>query len=339
MLKDLDRGRGPVDKSQVSALQGMGLVDEDRFNWYDSLFVTAWAIAGLLAVIVSYQLSTRWSGGPETERAITAPKPVELVASEAQSQSDTGSLQLQLDVAPPVAVAEVHKQSQEAQHIPIVPPEKPPQVEPLSSSEKFITSVNILTPEQKAERLFAKAQQALSGRRWQNGELLLRRVLEENPRHIAARGQLATLLLSMQQEVKAENLLADGLRTEPQQLSLAKPYSQLLAARGELVAALQALDRAIGQRQADPETLALRAAILYRLARHSESAADYREAVRIQPDRALWWTGLAVALEQDGQSKQALEAFQRAAERPLNKPVDAYVQQRIKALSDEEFNY
>ena len=46
-----------------------------------------------------------------------------------------------------------------------------------------------------------------------------------------------------------------------------------------------------------------------------------------------------MALEQDGQSRQALEAFQRAAELPLDKPVYDYVKQRIQLLNNKDFHY
>jgi tetratricopeptide (TPR) repeat protein len=88
------------------------------------------------------------------------------------------------------------------------------------------------------------------------------------------------------------------------------------------------------KRRADAETLALRAAIFYKLDRHAESAAEYRKALKFYPQRTLWLTGLAVALEQDGQSTQALEAFQRAAKLPLDKPVETYVKQRTHILSN-----
>jgi MSHA biogenesis protein MshN len=168
---------------------------------------------------------------------------------------------------------------------------------------------------------------------------LLRQALDEYSRHVSARSQLAALHVSRQQEDKAERLLAEGLVTDSNQLALARPYAQLLSARDELVPALEALDRAIGQRQADAETLALRAAILYRIGRHTESASDYRQALQVQPNQALWWTGLAVALEQSSRSAQALEAYQRAVKLPLENPVDDYVKQRIHALSNKDFHY
>ena len=49
MLRDLDKGRGPVKASQIAALQGMGLININRFKRYDSLSLTAWGLAGLLS--------------------------------------------------------------------------------------------------------------------------------------------------------------------------------------------------------------------------------------------------------------------------------------------------
>ena len=199
-----------------------------------------------------------------------------------------------------------------------------------------VKPVSTLTPAQKAERFFTQAQRALSSGQQRNGEQLLRRALDENPRHVAARSQMVALLLNRHEELQAEQLLADGLISDADQLALARPYARLLAERGELIPALETLDHAIGQQQPDAETLALRAALLYGLERLAESAEDYRKALRIQANRGLWWSGLAVALEQDGQRQQALVAFRRAAHLPLNKPVDEYVKQRIRALSSNE---
>jgi MSHA biogenesis protein MshN len=208
-----------------------------------------------------------------------------------------------------------------------------------TSAETVIRPVKTLTPEQRAQHLYSKAQRALSSNRHKEGERLLRQAPDEISRHIGARSQLATLLISRQQRGKAEHVLAEGLVTDSQQFALARPYAQLLAEKGEHIPALATLDVAIAQRRADAETLALRAAILYKLDRHTASAAEYRKALQFHPQRALWWTGLAVALEQDGQSTQALEAFQRAAELPLDKPVENYVKQRIHILSNKDSNF
>ena len=46
-----------------------------------------------------------------------------------------------------------------------------------------------------------------------------------------------------------------------------------------------------------------------------------------------------MALEQDGQSRQALEAFHGPLNWTLDKPVEDYVKRRIDVLSNKDFNY
>jgi len=339
MLKDLDRRRGPVQESQIAALQGMGLVNINQLKWHKSPALAAGVVTGLLAIVVSYQASIWSSSRPESEHTITPQPATEAIEPEQQVQLGTVPTQDNFKAEALAALTNKDEFREKPLDIPVVPHTEAVQTAPQTPVETAIKPVTVLTPEQKAERLFARAQQALSRDQQQRGENLLRKALDEYSRHVNARSQLAALLLSRQQEGKAEQLLAEGLVTDSRQPALARPYAQLLAARDELGSALETLDRAIDQRQADPETLALRAAILYRMDRHTESAAAYREAVQLQPDRALWWTGLAVALEQDGRSAQALEAYRRAAKLPLDEPVDDYVKQRIQVLRDTEFHH
>ena len=339
ILKDLDKRRGPVSGSHIAALQGMGLVNINRFKWIDSLSFTAWGVAGLLAIVASYQASIWWNSRSESEPAITPQTAAEAAGPEQNAQLETLPAKNNINAAPLAAITNQPESMKKPLDKPVAPPAEPLQAALETPAETIIRPVNILTPAQKADHLFASAQQALSRHQQQRGESLLRQALDEYSRHVSARSQLAALHVSRQQEDKAERLLAEGLVTDSNQLALARPYAQLLSARDELVPALEALDRAIGQRQADAETLALRAAILYRIGRHTESVSDYRQALQVQPNQALWWTGLAVALEQSSRSAQALEAYQRAAKLPLDKPVDDYVKQRIQVLRDTEFHH
>jgi len=339
MLRDLDKRRGPVEVSHVAALQGMGLININRFKQYDSRSFTAWGMVALLTVIAGYRASIWWNSRSESAAAIAPQIATEASEPEQNAQLDTLAPQDNFNPEALATITDKAEFKEQPVHIAVVPRAEPVQTARQTPPETVIRPAKPLTPEQKAERLFARAQQALSSHQQQRGENLLRDALDEYSRHVAARSLLAALLLSRQQEDKAERLLSAGLLTDSHQLALARPYAQLLAARGELVPALEALDRAIAQDRADAETLALRAAILYKMERHTESAAAYRKAVQDQPRRALWWTGLAVALEQDGQSRQALEAFQRAAELTLDKPVEDYVKRRIDVLSNKDFNY
>jgi hypothetical protein len=58
MLKDLDKRRGPLIKSQLAALQGMGLINNTGLlKWHDNRSFTAWGITGLLAIVLIYPAS------------------------------------------------------------------------------------------------------------------------------------------------------------------------------------------------------------------------------------------------------------------------------------------
>jgi len=339
MLKDLDKRRGPVNAAHAAALQGMGLVNINQLKWHNSLPFAGWIAAGLVAMAVSYQLSIWWNTKPQRQPPLTPQIVAEIAEPELHAQLDTASSPEEHKAAPLAAVTTRSESTAKELQLPSVPRTEPRQATLQTAAETVRKPIKRLTPEQKADRLFASAQQALSRHELKRGEDLLRQALDEYSRHVSARSQLAVMHLSKQQEDKAERLLAEGLVTDSHQLALARPYAQLLAARNELVPALRALDRAIGQRQADPETLALRAAILYRMGKHTEAASDYLLALQVQPQRALWWTGLAVVLEQSGRSTQALEAYRRAAGLPLDRPVDDYVEQRIQALGNPEFHH
>ena len=339
MLKDLDKRRGPLNKSQLAALQGMGLINNTSLlKWHDRRSFTAWGITGLLAIVLIYPANIWWKKRLEPEPARTAQTMSESAEPEQHVQLETVTTQGEIDSAAPAA-ADPAESVQQDLPVPVAPIAEQAPAVAQTPAETVIRPVKTLTPEQRAQHLYSKAQRALSSNRHKEGERLLRQALDENSRHIGARSQLATLLISRQQRDKAEHLLAEGLVTDPQQFALARPYAQLLAEKGEHISALATLDVAIAQRRADAETLALRAAILYKLDRHTESAAEYRKALQFHPQRALWLTGLAVALEQDGQSTQALEAFQRAANLTLDKPVENYVKQRIHILSNKGFNF
>lgn len=339
VLKDLDKSRGPVTEAHVSALQGMGLINVNRFTWHKGLPITAWGLTVLLAIVLCYQASIWWNTNSHPQATLPAQTVVEIDEFKRHEQPDTASTPDILETVPLDTFDEDAEAAEEPSPIALATPAEPVQTMVQPAAEPFSKPVNLLTPEQKADRLFARAQQALYRHQQQTGEELLKQALDEYSRHIGARSQLAALQLSRQQADEAEQLLAEGLLTDPHQLALARPYAQLLAARNELVPALRALDAAIDRSRADPETLALRAAMLYRMGRHTESAVDYQLALQAQPNQALWWTGLAVALEQNGRSAQALVAYQRAATQPLDKPVYDYVRQRMQALRDVDFSH
>jgi len=333
MLKDLDDRRGPAFGAQIAALQGMGLVNANQIQWQNGLSFIGRGLAAVLVIIIGYQSITWWLASersegssdrvPHTTHASAPEKPALKINPPLASPVNPGT---EAQPSPDPVKAKTSQPSTAAVNTSKLPDSQP-------SPVKNVAPVKILTPEQKAERLFARAQQAFADHRQQRGEQLLLDALDAFPRHSDARTQLAALLVNRQQPDDAELLLADGLAGDPRSLELAAPYAQLLAARDAPGPALDALDRAIEHNHTNAEALALRAALLYRLERHAESADAYRTALKAQPQRALWWTGLAVALEHDRQPGQALHAYRRAAALPLEQAVADYVEQRIRLLN------
>jgi tetratricopeptide (TPR) repeat protein len=333
MLKDLDDRRGPAFGAQIAALQGMGLVNANQIQWQNSLPLIGRGLAAVLVVIIGYHSITWWlASKPGKGLSDRTPHTTHASAPE------TSALKINPPLSSPLNPGTDAEQIPEPGKANVLQPStaavntsKLLNLQP--SPARKVAPVKILTPEQKAERLFASAQQAFADHRQQRGEQLLLDTLDAFPRHSDARTQLAALLVNRQQPDDAELLLADGLASNPRNLELAVPYAQLLAERDAPGPALDTLDRAIEQNHTNADALALRAALLYRLERHAESAAAYRMALDAQPQRALWWTGLAVALEHDRQPGQALHAYRRATALPLEQAVADYVEQRIRLLN------
>ncbi len=368
MLRDLDQQRGPASGAEVAALHGLGLVDKQvRRPHIVSLVGIALAIA--LAVALGYW-TVDWLAGEPTPAILTAlqegpsadPAPTSLQSGEGpievssrhrqrihkQAKTEPGEVAgigkeqpaLHHDEPQTVAVKKAATTAQPSAESTIQGAIASIEAKPLVKSTQVInkdatpntTSRHSLGPGEKAKRLYNQAQQALVRNRSEAAGRLLEQALAEDPRHAAAREQLVMLMIKAQQTSRAESLLAEGLALGPMRIELVQAYAQLLVERGAFQQALTALQGVSDNRTADAETLALRAGILSRLQRHAEAADTYRQALQKQPDQAVWWTGLGVALEQGGLTIPALDAYRHAGRLPLQSEIRQFVQQRIQAL-------
>jgi MSHA biogenesis protein MshN len=138
-----------------------------------------------------------------------------------------------------------------------------------------------------------------------------RAALAENPRHRRATEALAAVHVERREWDAALATLRDALAIDPKQPSLAMVAARLLARNGDREAAVQTLGAAVDETSPADAHAAL-AALLGELKRDREAVPHWLAALKKLPDRAVWWLGLAVALETDRRPADARAAYERA---------------------------
>ncbi|MGD8842530.1 MAG: tetratricopeptide repeat protein [Gammaproteobacteria bacterium] len=336
MLRDLDRQHGPTGAAEIGALRGLGLTGPKRRHNPRTAQRLIWlAAAAALLAMVHWSAERFLTDAPSatgTDAELTVAKPLPLPRPPAdlqdrapgpqQSPSAKAATSVPVPATPATASLEVRAEA--------------PRARAVTPAAQPSTTVRSASAEETAARRFGQAQQALAMADYPRAQQLLAALLDAFPHHTTARRQLAALMIQEGRPGDAEAVLAAGLAVTPENVDMARLYAQLLAERGAPAAALEALEPATAGSQPDAQTLGLRAAIHERLQRYAAAARDYREALRLQPRQALWWTGLAVALEHDGKSGPALDAYRRAAQLPVENAVKVFVTERIRVLAGPE---
>jgi len=341
MLRDLDRRRGPAIPGQSAGAPGLRTVSEPQLIWWRHLHAT---VAGLAVIATAAMVYLAGVQNPVPEpagqalatashtRIVQLPIPPPQITQMRATRpgpisTDAEGPLAEIDDKTVTARGTQAMAAVEVQRLNIPTPG------PLASVETAATTVVKPDPQQQTTRLFEQAQQALERQHNQSAETLLEQVLAADPGHTDARRQLIALMLAEQRPDTAEALLFEGLQITPRHVDMTRAYAQLLAQRNALQAALDTLEPVTAGDTADAEALALKAEILNRLQQFPEAVSNYRQAVRLQPDHAVWWTGLGVALEHDAQPAAALDAYRQAARRPLQDAVRTFVEQRMQVLS------
>jgi MSHA biogenesis protein MshN len=125
----------------------------------------------------------------------------------------------------------------------------------------------------------------------------------------SARELAAVLLAGRNRLDEATALLRDGLQRQAQQPRLSYLLARLLTQAGDLKGALDQLQPAD---TLSPAGHSLRAGLLARMGRYGDALPAYEAALRGDPDSAANWLGLGVALDVQGRSAEAKQAFARA---------------------------
>ena len=371
MLRDLDARRGPANRVETAALQGMGLATRRPVDHRALLQRTGWGLGLILTLLLVHQGYRTWSArhaardaGVLAERK-TPPNPVQAPVEVIPSTTSMKSPQ-------PVSVRKprISGASPRPSDISHQPADTSSRRRPGSRALKMldpglrrddvsgsrddesgsrddVKAMNhhrpetkppgvirkTLTPAQNAQHHFSRAQSLLSTGKFRDASKELRTALELKPKLNDARLQLATLYLRQGRTDRAQRLLEDGYRIKPGDQRIAMAYIHLLAEQGHYRQALELLASRLQQDSARTNDLALAAGLNYRMQNFNASTTLYRKALARNPDQPVWWMGLGISLEHSRHNANALEAYRRANTAALDSTLKPFVVGRITALT------
>ena len=185
-----------------------------------------------------------------------------------------------------------------------------------------------LTSEQTAENAYRAAAQQLQQRQLIEAEAGFKSALATNPRHVAARELLASLLLERARMDEARQLLEQGLASVPGQSGFVSLLARIHVEQGAPDTAITLLEQ---QRLAKPdaETLALLATLYQRGGRHTPAIAAYKDALTLKPQEGKWWVGLGISQEAMQNWADARFAYERARDTNIDPRLARYAEQRL----------
>ena len=266
----------------------------------------------------------------ETKRPATTPRATPSLAAPAEKKSAPAAVKapdVDSDTKParprPPAT---EKPSAASTKAPDAPPAhgksvKPPTIERAEAAG---------SPRERAEADYRKAIVAVNQGRLDEAVDGLRKALRDDALHIGARQLLVRLLLEAKRNDDAAQVLQDGLQGQPAQLGWAMTLARLQVDRGDLAGAWQTLDFSLPAAGHSADYQGFTAHVLQRLGRHREAVVHYLNAARLAPGDGRWWLGLGLALEAEGQTSEAREAYLRAKQSGnLSSALSALVEQKL----------
>jgi MSHA biogenesis protein MshN len=193
--------------------------------------------------------------------------------------------------------------------------------------------IKTITPQQRAESEFQKANQAVQEGRTNDALAGYEGALLIDSSHKAARRAWVGLLLNLKRNDEAEKVLQRGLKRDPHDTSFAMLLARLQVERNDIPLALETLQKTLPYAEGQADFHAFLAALLQRQSRHEEAIAYYQVALKLVPGNGIWLMGLGISLQALQRKEDARDAFQRAlASNSLSVPLQAFVQQKLKEL-------
>ncbi|MET0264986.1 MAG: tetratricopeptide repeat protein [Duganella sp.] len=368
MLQDLDARGGPREEGlQQQELKAVPAPERDR----RLLFVAGSALAaGVLAAGGWYGWQAwRTQAAPQGAAPLMATAPAPARAPVTAPVQDAPAPSLAPMPAPELAAAAQASAPSAPQPAPAVPSAPVPPTQPIQPTQPVAATAapsmpatppakaaskpahtvasaakpvpaapaasaarQELTPQQQSENTYRRALTALQDGRVSVALTDLDRALEIDPRNEPARQTYVALLLENRRPEDAIRQLRLALGIDPRQPGLAMVLARLQLERGG--PALQTLMTTLPYAAGNADYQAFLAGVLQREQRHAEAAQHYQAALKLSPLNGVWWMGLGISLQADGQLAPAREAYTRARTgNGITPELLAFIDRRIEQLA------
>lgn len=190
-----------------------------------------------------------------------------------------------------------------------------------------------ITAQNEAEQNYQKGLWLAENSQSKTAISILRTALSQDPMHRAAREALATLLLEQRQVAQANQVLTVGIQQFPHYLPFLKLQARILINQGALQNALNLLQTTQPLMTEDPDYYGFIATLYQRLNQPALAVKLYEQLVAIQPEQAIWWLGLGIAMENLGKKNAAVDAYAKANSLgELSPSLRAFVENRVHTL-------
>lgn len=200
--------------------------------------------------------------------------------------------------------------------------------EPLIKKKEIIP-----TPAEQAEQAYQHSLNAANSGNLSQAMQLAEQALTHRSDHHDARQMLILSALQIGAKQVAEKALDQGLVIDPHYGPFVKMKARRLMDKHDPKAALVLLKASQAQWDHDVEYNALLAVLYQQVGQYAQAGRLYHRLLKVQPYNGTWWAGLAVAIDAQGYTKQALEAFRQAETLGgLDATLRHYIDDRIALL-------
>lgn len=196
-----------------------------------------------------------------------------------------------------------------------------------------VSRTEAVTPEDQITNLLALGMEAAKNQAFGKAIAAFDAILELDPTRHDVRKRLSVVLYSQNRDKQVVSLLRDGIQLSPDRADLRLMLGRLWHRQKktrELYEVLQPMDPNV---EDNSEYLELKASAATELGLYSEAASLYERLANHSPEQSRWWLGFAIALDKQGNARDALEAYLRASElQQLPASVTEFVNKRIAVL-------